>query len=381
MRTFFLAASLCFALCLTARADEFAVNPRPALPHPTALVFPSSDLLFDLNSAAGQFAVGIRPSIALGLDPGLVPDGAALTAKKNAALAAQAQIFADIKYASETIERARIQETLCGKDDNSQHVEFYNGKGVVSRAFVDQNEPHTLVLRWRDDIGKGAGGIQPGTVAGNRWCSASYIGNSRILTAGHCFTPDDGSHSGWVTPYREVDGQRTYLQPAELAPLFFAEFRYQVDGQTSQIRSPTPFPVTRLLEFKNGGLDYSVAEIGTSVDGKSIDALTPPTPLGNPATSPDGSIIAIIQHPEGGPKKVAAGHILGRSDPWLYYDDLDTKDGASGSGVLTSDGHLIAVHTNGGCTELSPVGDVRQANAGVSIGAIEKVSAVLTPPP
>ena len=173
---------------------------------------------------------------------------------------------------------------------------------------------------------------------------------------------------------------REFLQPSELAPLFFANFRYQVDGQTSAVRVPVQFPITRLVEYRNGGLDYAIAEVGASPDGRSLGDLAAAATLGDPAAYPDGSIIAIIQHPNGDPKKVASGTILARRGEWIYYDNLDTNNASSGSGIATDDGHVIGVHTNGGCTAMSPTGNIRFANAGVSLAAIRSVSTVLAAP-
>jgi V8-like Glu-specific endopeptidase len=143
------------------------------------------------------------------------------------------------------------------------------------------------------------------------------------------------------------------------------------------------FPIARLVEYRNGGLDYAVVEVAASADGRRIGDLTGPANLGDPAAYPDQSVIAIVQHPNGDPKKVASGRLLKKQAEWLYYDDVDTHGGSSGSGVVTADGHLIGVHTNGGCSAMSPTptGNTRFANAGVSIAAIRVVSTVLATEP
>jgi hypothetical protein len=219
--------------------------------------------------------------------------------------------------------------------------------------------------------------MSPGTIRGVRWCSGSYIGSDRILTAGHCFRPSDGSLTGSVTPFRRSGIAREFLQPAELAPLLVANFKYQVDGETSATRVPIQFPVTRLLEYMNGGLDYAIVEVGASQDGQRLGDVSDPATLGNPDAYPDQSVIAIVQHPNGDPKKVASGHLLKKQAERLYYEDVDTRNASSGSGILTADGRLIGVHTNGGCIAMSPTGNVQFANAGVSLAAIRSVSMVL----
>jgi hypothetical protein len=61
--------------------------------------------------------------------------------------------------------------------------------------------------------------------------------------------------------------------------------------------------------------------------------------------------LAVIQHPRGGPKVIAEGDLAGECHGQVYYTDLDTLVGSSGAGVLTTDGYLLAVHTDGDCAE------------------------------
>lgn len=372
------AVSISVAWINPAIAQEFVVSDRPALPYPTAITFgpEAFDPRFETFGEIASFS--IKPLDGLqgfGLE---VLAGETPTAD---ALVAQAEFFGDISHTAESIQRATIEESICGPFDDSQHVELYDGSGRVPRAFVDTYEPTTLQLQWSDRIGSDDPEIIPGNVRGVRWCSGTYIGNGRVLTAGHCFRPDNGARTGWITPSRRVDGIRQFLQPSELAPLFVVNFRYQLDGNTGDIRAAVPFPVSALVEYSNGGLDYAIIDIGPAADGRVIDEYTTPAALGDTGVYNDGSVIAIIQHPRGDPKKVASGQILGRLAEWLYYDDVDTLGGSSGSGIVTSDGNVIGVHTHGGCDRMSPVGDTRRANAGVSLTAIRSVSAALSAPP
>jgi hypothetical protein len=362
-------------------AQEFVISERPALPHPTSLTLRTQTVVID--EILGEV-------VPFSIKPFDESDGIGVEAfvdevQTEAALAAQAEFFGDIKNASEAIERASVEESICGRRDDSQHVEFYNGSGLVPRPFVDAHEPFTMQLQWSESMAFDDPRADVGTVRGIRWCSGSYIGDDRILTAGHCFRPDDGSRSGFVTPFRRSGTAREFLEPDELAPLFVANFRYQVDGQTSQTRTPIQFPIMRLIEYRNGGLDYAVVEVGALPDGRRLDDFAPPATLGDTDAYPDQSVIAVLQHPNGDPKKVASGHILKKRAEWLYYDDVDTRNASSGSGILTADGRLIGVHTNGGCGAMSPTpgGNVQFANAGVSLAAIRRVSAVLAaePPP
>lgn len=66
-------------------------------------------------------------------------------------------------------------------------------------------------------------------------------------------------------------------------------------------------------------------------------------------TTQPSDLLAIIQHPRGGPKVVAEGNFSGACDGLIYYTDLDTLVGSSGAGVLTRQGYLLGVHTDGDC--------------------------------
>jgi hypothetical protein len=98
-----------------------------------------------------------------------------------------------------------------------------------------------------------------------------------------------------------------------------------------------------------------------------LPAVTP-TPLG---TRP-GDLLAIIQHPRGRPKVIAEGAFLDSCDRQIYYTDLDTLVGSSGAGVLSREGHLVGVHTDGDCAV-----DVSGANRGWTAADIVEVSSHL----
>lgn len=269
-------------------------------------------------------------------------------------------------------------ESQCGMVNDQQDVETYDGTLGVSREYVNTHEPSTVMFEWLNisEMEAIAPGHEYGNVAGQRWCSGTLISDRLVLTAGHCF---DKSDDGWYTPYQiDGEGNRTLVEPELLATLMRIRFQYQVNGLTGQIRSGDPFPIARLVEYRLGGLDYAVVEIGANSAG-SLPGQSYPIAdilLRRPNAS-EG--ISIIQHPQGKPKKVEAGSVLDVSGVQLYYSNLDTHGGSSGSGVRDSDGKIIGVHTNGGCTvSSSSSSDARvNANMGVTNAAISAASAIL----
>jgi len=60
-------------------------------------------------------------------------------------------------------------------------------------------------------------------------------------------------------------------------------------------------------------------------------------------------LLAVIQHPRGGPKVVAEGSFAAACNDMIFYRSLDTLVGSSGAGVLTQDGFVVGVHTDGDC--------------------------------
>jgi hypothetical protein len=108
--------------------------------------------------------------------------------------------------------------------------------------------------------------------------------------------------------------------------------------------------------------DYALLELDQLPDDVEPVALT--------TTATD--LLAIIQHPRGAPKVVAEGRFLDTCDAILVYGDLDTLVGSSGAGVLNQQGHLLAIHAGGDCTE-----DGGGSNRGWSAQSVVQASAHL----
>jgi hypothetical protein len=101
-----------------------------------------------------------------------------------------------------------------------------------------------------------------------------------------------------------------------------------------------------------------------------LDALPAVTPTALTTQATD--LLAIIQHPRGGPKVIAEGTFLGECQGVISYADLDTLVGSSGAGVLNRQGQLLGVHTDGDCAE-----DGSGANTGWTAARIVEASPYL----
>ncbi|MGH0343934.1 trypsin-like serine peptidase [Sinorhizobium meliloti] len=264
-------------------------------------------------------------------------------------------------------------ESQCGVVDDLQHVEFYDGALGVPVGYVGEHEASTVQLQWLDEgrMRERMPNYVPGNIGGVRWCSGTLFDDRHVLTAGHCFDTHDGS-DGWLTPWRMNDsGNPEHAEPALLAQLLVVNFKYQRDRQTGANRTPDTFPIVKLVEYRKGpdALDYAIVELGKNDENVLPGERYSPAKL----LVRDGvldELLTIIQHPQGDPKKIEAGKLLSFDARDLFYSDIDTHGGSSGSGIRNSAGAVIGVHTNGGCVQDVP----DSANRGVSMTAIATVS-------
>lgn len=216
-------------------------------------------------------------------------------------------------------------ESICGASVDWTPVESYSGDRWPSSSYVSINESPVGRLKFYAPQGSGS-------------CSGTMIAPDLFLTAGHCVEPE-----------------HTFLQ---------VEMNYQ-DTNSGAPRDIEWFNVTEVVEDEIAGLDYAILRVQGD-PGLRFGMTTPV------ARSVDtGTQLAIIQHPAGIRKVIDAGTALSSAGDRLYYGNIDTYGGSSGSGILDDQGNLVAVHAFGGCNS-------RGANSGTLIKDIANVSPVLT---
>jgi V8-like Glu-specific endopeptidase len=235
-----------------------------------------------------------------------------------------------------TGEYSDFLETICGATDDSQPVEQYNGTLGVTKAFVNSHQSCVAQVQWNNDLA--AKYTSPGDVNNVRWGTGTMISNDLFLTAGHLF---DQTGGGWTRPKDNIT--HATISPQQIALNMHLNFNYQVDP-AGNLRAEVKFPITQLVEYRLGGLDFAICRIGGNPGatfGKNGVATV---------DAAQNNMLCIMGHPAGVPKRIEAGPCSNISGNNIFYNDIDTLGGNSGSGILqASTGLLVGVHTNGGC--------------------------------
>jgi len=261
---------------------------------------------------------------------------------------------------------------LCGPD-NSQEVEQYDGKLGIAIKSVAAMSGSTVLLEWPGllEFRERLPGYRLGNLYGRKWCTGTLFGGRYILTAGHCIEHSNGKFEyGVHVPMKRTD-DFSYIEPKELAKFLYIRTNYQVDSRGINRKDQHTIRIGRLLEssFRSAsGLDYAILSVHDDDLGK-INVGSASISTSNVSK---GDIIAVIQHPLGGKKKINANSVTRTDGKTIWYDNIDTQLGSSGAAIRNEKGDIVGVHTDAGC-EIDEDG-----NFGNSISAIVKESKFLS---
>jgi V8-like Glu-specific endopeptidase len=206
-------------------------------------------------------------------------------------------------YHAPSVLASMQRESICGASD-LQLVNAYNGSLGPSTAFVSRFK-------------RGVGAMAETTVS-EKYCSGTLVSSDLFLTASHCV---DGNTVGRIVSFN-------YERAGGAGSALLTQSHYTI---ASVVRDDTTLDFALLRLSGNPGATFQWTPVSSSVP-------------------PDGASITIIQHPSGRPKEIEAGSITFQTADSMAYGNVDTEPGSSGSGILDVAGHLIGVHTNGGCT-------------------------------
>ncbi|HKQ62502.1 MAG TPA: trypsin-like peptidase domain-containing protein [Candidatus Polarisedimenticolaceae bacterium] len=202
------------------------------------------------------------------------------------------------------------------------------------------------------DSDKHGADCHPGEDACLASCTGAWIGNGRILTAGHCFATDaDLASASFTVGFATEDPLATCdvgSRPDAYAPQFF---RLKRVAATGWFGCPT--------------LDYSVIELDAPAGGIGVD----PLPLLDHDVA-CGTDLFVIHHPRGSSKKVSSqftavpdeqcrvigsggGVCVDNPTDSTFSLRCDADNGSSGSPVFDASGNLVGVLTGAGCSGAS----------------------------
>jgi von Willebrand factor type A domain/Trypsin-like peptidase domain len=186
-------------------------------------------------------------------------------------------------------------------------------------------------------------------------CSVTLVDTDKVITAGHCHTPEEALTSS-IT------------------------FDYQVncDGSKSLGYNPRFYKVKAVLKHRyEGGYDYSLLQLAESPPGIPAIQLRPDIPAA-------GEQIFGIHHPNGAVKKLSIKHpgfdTVLTSDTMSVnvHSNFHVSGGSSGSGLFDTAGRIVGVLSNGDpCKRTTKPGPLKY----FPTAAILKDIAPAPPPP
>jgi len=221
------------------------------------------------------------------------------------------------------------------------------------------------MLQWRSDLNQQVS--HPGNVSGLGWATGGLISQDLFLTASHPFDKENPGHD---LPRRNG----IPLNPQELAVLMRVVFNFQQNVETNQLRPIEAFPITALVEYHDPGnrVDYAIVRLGRNNSGLLPGDRFGFLPVAQENVTVPDTMLCLIQHSAGSPKKIEAGPMQINTGSQIRYQSIDTLGASSGAPLISEAGEIVGVHTNGGCTQ-----DPASFNFGAPIKLIRAASQIL----
>lgn len=277
-------------------------------------------------------------------------------------------------------------ESACAQGLPPEHVALYSPPSAFDRDQLSRSQRSTARISVRPEaqlaplLAKTLNGkpydlgiLKLYSESGQGICTGTLIDSSLIVTAGHCVSPKYWYAEHYLPtlehfnplppPPRVINkaGEHVrYFTSTEIALLLQADFSYQrvytadAGGFASNLAADSfSLPLkevvaTQYQDPKNqGAKDYAILRVDRGTRDLSSYSLGLGKLRYNGLSA--GRPVAIVQHPAGGEKKVAAGTLLAVNKSRLEYNNISTDGGSSGAGIFLADGGIAGIHTRGGC--------------------------------
>lgn len=276
--------------------------------------------------------------------------------------------MATVKSQLEDVQNLGYMEkmaTQCSRNGETVDICNYGNGLIVPQQFVKEKAIPVGMLEWNRSFGNYFGPDDyDGGLQGRAIGTGGLVGVDLYLTAAHCFRPEVNSGILPMKNNRDRTSQ-------EMAPLMNVVFNFQkISSHSDVIRDSLSFPVLGIVEIDKA-VDYAIVRLGAR-NGKMPGEIhgyfkTVPTTYVNKKDT-----VSIIQHMEGGPKRVQCGVLFDCDDSLLYYNNIDTYGGSSGAPVINyATGMVEGVHVDGNCYMQEG------SNKAVKIQRIKRISKIL----
>ncbi|MEL6476722.1 MAG: trypsin-like peptidase domain-containing protein [Pseudomonadota bacterium] len=175
--------------------------------------------------------------------------------------------------------------------------------------------------------------------------------------------------TGFLLPGGFVLTNNHVVPSAELAADADLEFNFERDIE-GRMRRSSLYPVDPGVFATDATLDYTLLKVGAAPEEEPLSRWGHVT-LGQGRKVELGDPVTIIQHPDGGEKRIAltSNDVVYVDAPRLLYR-TDTKKGSSGAPVFNEAWEVVALHRAGGHIEVGDAGDKIYANEGILIDHI-----------
>lgn len=250
---------------------------------------------------------------------------------------------------------ATALDATCGEEDESIDIENFESTDLFDANVFSKAKEAVVIFQWNraQAIASQLPGYSSGNIANHKWCTGSLIHGSYILTAGHCIIPHNTRRV--TTPYKKEGEKKIWASPQQLATIMKVHFDYRKNSITGRAKLSKSYSV-EYIDHEVKGSDFALLKIVD--DGNQVVFRNRYSFKLNAAEVKKNDDIAILQHSNGEPLKIAMGSVFETNERILKYNNLDTLNGSSGSPVLSLSGDIVGVHTKGGC------GRKRGANRG-----------------